>query len=115
MEKSEGIKDKDGLIKIIFRFIKYNLRIVLVIIFFTGLISFAVFGNKGLIQRFKLESEKKDLEVMLDAEIKKTKELQNEIEELKTSESKQERVAREKYGMTKEGEKIYKVIIDSTK
>lgn len=75
----------------------------------------AVFGNKGLIQRIRIESEKKDLENMLEAEIKKTKELQNEIELLKSSEFRQEQVAREKYGMTKEGEKIYKIITDSTK
>lgn len=106
---------KDGILKIIVRFIKYNLRVVFVIIFFIGLISFALFGNKGLLQRMELESEKKDLEVMLNEEMNKTKELQKEIDELKTSEKKQEQVAREKYGMTKEGEKIYKIIIDSTK
>ncbi|HMS63621.1 MAG TPA: septum formation initiator family protein [Ignavibacteria bacterium] len=106
---------KDGFLKVIFRFIKYNLRIVFVIIFFIGLISFALFGNKGLIQRMELESERKELEGSLNAEINKTKELQKQIEELKNSEAKQEQVAREKYGMTKEGEKIYKIIIDSTK
>lgn len=106
---------KDSILKIIFRFIKYNLRVVFVIIFFIGLISFALFGNKGLLQRMELESEKTDLEEMLNAEMNKTKELQKEIDELKTSEIKQEQVAREKYGMTKEGEKIYKIIIDSTK
>lgn len=112
MNNSES---RDGFLKIFFRFIKYNLRLVLVIIFFITLISMAVFGNKGLIQRIRIESEKKDLENMLEAEIKKTKELQNEIELLKSSEFRQEQVAREKYGMTKEGEKIYKIITDSTK
>lgn len=111
MKNSE---EKDSLIKIIFRYIKYNLRTVSVIVFFILLISLAVFGNKGLIQRISLETEKSELEKTLEAEIKKTKDLQNEIEELKTSEYKQEKVAREKYGMTKEGEKIYKIKIDST-
>ena len=106
---------KDGLFKIIARFFKYNMKSVLVIIFFICLLSFAVFGNKGLLQRLKLESEKKDLETQLENEIKKTKELQTEIEELKSSDTKLEKVAREKYGMTKEGEKIYKIIIDTTK
>ena len=91
------------------------MKMVLIVIFFIGLISLTLFGNKGLLQRFKLESEKKDLETLLEAELKKSKELQTEIEELKSSESVQEKVAREKYGMTKEGEKIYKIIIDSTK
>lgn len=109
---SEG---NDSLITLTARFIKYNSRIFVVIIFFIGLISFASFGNKGILQRFKLETEKIDLEKQLDAEIKKSQSLQKEIEELKSSDSKIEKVAREKYGMTKEGEKIYKVIIDSTK
>lgn len=112
MEKKDK---KDGLFKITARFFKYNLKAVFVAIFFICLISFAVFGNKGLLQRIKLESEKKDLETQLENEIKKTKELQTEIEELKSSDTKLEKVAREKYGMTKEGEKIYKIIIDTTK
>ena len=108
-------ENKSSLLKTVFRFIKYNLRTVSVIIFFIILISVAVFGNKGLLQRITLESEKKDLEGMLNAEINKTKQLQTEIEELKSSEERQEKIAREKYGMTREGEKIYKVITDSTK
>jgi len=111
----DKVKEKDNLIKDIARFIKYNLKFVFVIVFFVGLISLSVFGNKGLIQRIQLESEKKGLEEILKAEVKKTEELQKEIEELKSSENKIEKVAREKYGMTKEGEKIYKIIVDSTK
>lgn len=45
----------------------------------------------------------------------KTKELQKDIEELKSSDKKIEQTAREKYGMTKENETIYKILIDSTK
>jgi cell division protein FtsB len=41
--------------------------------------------------------------------------LQREIDELKTSDKKVEKVAREKYGMVKEGEEIYKIQVDSTK
>lgn len=104
-----------GLFTVVAKFLKYNMKTVLVLIFFAGLLSFAVFGNKGLLQRLKLESEKKDLETQLENEIKKTKELKTEIEELKSSDIKLEKVAREKYGMTKEGEKIYKIIIDTTK
>lgn len=106
---------KDGVLKKTVRFIKYNSRFVLVIIFFAGLISLAVFGNKGILQRFRLEAEKKDLENQLNEEFKKSETLRKEIEDLKTSDEKMEKVAREKYGMTKEGEKIQKVIIDSTK
>ena len=105
----------DSLLKIFVRFIKYNLKLFFIVIFFTGLITLAVFGNKGIIQRFRLETEKKELEKQLDAEYKKSDELRKEIEELKTSDEKMEKIAREKYGMTKDGEKIYKVVVDSTK
>ncbi|MEO8209145.1 MAG: septum formation initiator family protein [bacterium] len=104
-----------GLITNVARYIKYNSRVMFVILFFLGLISLAALGNKGIIQRFKLESEKKDLEKQLETEVKKSQELLKEIDELKSSDTKIEKVAREKYGMTKDGEKIYKVIIDSTK
>ncbi|MEP7145828.1 MAG: septum formation initiator family protein [bacterium] len=106
---------KNSLLKIPARFIKYNLKLFFAVIFFIGLISLAVFGNKGIIQRFRLESEKKELEKQLEAESKKSSDLRKEIEELKTSDEKMETLAREKYGMTKDGEKIYKVIVDSTK
>ncbi len=108
-------ENKDGLFRTIARFIKYNSRLVFVIIFFIGLISLAVFGNKGILQRFRLEAEKKDLENQLNEEYKKSEALRKEIEELKTSDEKMEKVAREKYGMTREGEKIQKILIDSTK
>ncbi|MBK9332441.1 MAG: septum formation initiator family protein [Ignavibacteria bacterium] len=74
-----------------------------------------VFGNKGILQKMKLEEETNELEKQIKLELDKTEELQKEIEALKSSESRLEEVAREKFGMTKDGEKIYKVIIDSTK
>ena len=107
--------EKDGILNNIARFMKYNSRLLLVLIFFAGLLSLAVFGNKGILQRYRLESERKDLEKQLDDEYKKAEVLRKEIEELRTSDEKMEKVAREKYGMTKEGETIQKVIIDSTK
>ena len=107
--------ERDGLIKNLARFMKYNSRLVLVVIFFAGLLSLAVFGNKGILQRYRLESERKELEKQLDDEYKKAEALRKEIEELRTSDEKMEKVAREKYGMTKDGETIQKIIIDSTK
>ena len=74
-----------------------------------------VFGNKGIISRIKLESEKKQLEEQFQTEINKSEELQKEINELNNSENKIEKVAREKYGLTKEGEQIYRIKVDSTK
>jgi cell division protein FtsB len=111
----ESVNSKDSLFRKAARFMKYNSRIVLLIAFFMGLISLAVFGNKGILQRFKLESERKELERQLDDEYKKSEALKKEIELLRVSDEKLEQVAREKYGMTKEGETIQKITVDSTK
>ena len=107
--------ERDGLLKNIARFMKYNSRLVLVVVFFAGLLSLAVFGNKGILQRYRLESERKELEKQLDEEYKKAETLRKEIEELRTSDEKIDKVAREKYGMTKDGETIQKIIIDRPK
>ncbi|MBS1515181.1 MAG: septum formation initiator family protein [Bacteroidetes bacterium] len=107
--------ERDGVIKSVARFIKYNKKVVLFLIVLGGLLAFASVGNKGLISRLKMESEKKGLEEQLKTEQMKTKELQKDIEELKSSDKKIEKTAREKYGMTKENETIYKILIDSTK
>ncbi len=109
------MNDRRGPLAAIARFFKYNLRLALVLIFFAGLLSFALFGNKGILQRMKLESEKEQLEKKLQEEMKRSADLQKEINDLKSSDKKIEEIAREKYGMTKEGEKIQKIIVDSTK
>ncbi|MBS1517964.1 MAG: septum formation initiator family protein [Bacteroidetes bacterium] len=111
------MKDSSGKVSLftgIARYIKYNLNLVIVVLFFIGLISMTIFGNKGILQKMKLEQETLALEQQIKAELDKTEQLQKEIDALKSSDSKLEEVAREKYGMTKDGEKIYKVIIDST-
>ncbi|MBS1492605.1 MAG: septum formation initiator family protein [Bacteroidetes bacterium] len=107
--------EKDGLLKIVMRFIKYNKKVVLFLIVLGTLLVFASIGNKGLISRLRMESERKALEVQLKEEQQKTKDLQKDIEDLKSSDKKIEQTAREKYGMTKENETIYKILIDSTK
>lgn len=74
-----------------------------------------VFGDKGLLSRMSLENEKKTFEEQLKAETNKTGELQKEILDLNNSNEKIEKVAREKYGLTRDGEKIYKIKIDTSK
>jgi cell division protein FtsB len=77
--------------------------------------AYAVFGKKGILQRVELEIEVKELREKLKDEQEKSLILQKEIEDLKSSDKKIEKVAREKYGMVKEGEEIYKIQVDSTK
>ncbi len=79
------------------------------------IVTYAVFGKKGILQRVELEMENKELQRKLKEEQEKTLILQKEVDDLKSSDKELEKMAREKYGMTKEGEEIYKVQIDSTK
>ncbi|HCA42475.1 MAG TPA: hypothetical protein DEP28_04400 [Bacteroidetes bacterium] len=106
---------KENIFTKIARFIKYNKLFTIFIIIFSLLLSLYLFGDKGLIDRVKLESDKTKLENSLKEEQQKTESLQKELNEIKTSEYKLESVAREKYGLTKEGEKIYKVLTDTIK
>jgi cell division protein FtsB len=105
----------EGFFKNIFRYIYHRRRMILYLIVLLAIISYAVFGKKGILQRVELEMENKELQQKLKEEQEKTIMLQKEIEELKSSDKKVEKVAREKYGMTKEGEEIYKIHVDSTK
>jgi cell division protein FtsB len=106
---------KDSLFKIIVRFFKYNKIAFIFLILIIIQIIISIFGSKGLLTRIKLSSEKKQLEQQFQTEIKNGGDLKKEINELNTSDKKIEKVAREKYGMTKEGEKIFRIKIDSTK
>lgn len=105
----------DGFFKNIVRYIYHRKKFFLYLVVLLAILSFAVFGKKGILQRVELEMENRQLKEKLAGEQQKTLMLQKEIEEIKTSDKKIEKVAREKYGMVKEGEEIYKVVTDSTK
>ena len=105
----------ENLLKNLIRYVYQRRRFFFYFSILLVILSYAVFGRKGILQRVELELQNRGLEQKLIYEKQKTTALQNEIELLKTSDKKIEKVAREKYGMVKEGEEIYKVVIDSTK
>ncbi len=105
----------DGFLKNVIRYIFQRRKFFLYLVVLLAILSFAVFGKKGILQRVELEMENRQLKEKLAQEQQKTIMLQKEIEEIKTSDKKIEKVAREKYGMVKEGEEIYKVVTDSAK
>jgi cell division protein FtsB len=105
----------DNFLRNISRYIYYRRRFFLYLLILLVIIAYAVFGKKGILQRVELEMENNELKQKLKDEQEKTLYLQKEIEDLKNSLNKIDEVAREKYGMVKDGEEIYKVQIDSTK
>jgi len=106
---------EEGFFKSILRYMYHRRKSFFFLFIMLALLSYAVFGKKGLLQRYELEIENRDLKEKLKNEQEKTLILQKEIEDLKTSDKKTEKVAREKYGMTKDDEEIYKIVVDSTK
>ncbi|MBL7075476.1 septum formation initiator family protein [candidate division KSB1 bacterium] len=88
---------------------KKRIRLLIAFGVLTLLVILFVGGDRGLYQIWKLSREKKHLEEQIEglkhveAEMKKReKKLQDDPEYL-------EKVAREKYGMIKKGEKVYRV------
>jgi len=106
---------EDSFGKNIFKYIYHRRKFFVYLLILVAILSYAVFGKKGILQRVELEMENRQLKEKLKTEQDKSLMLQKEIEEIKTSDKKIEKVAREKYNMVKEGEEIYKVVTDSTK
>jgi cell division protein FtsL len=109
MNKESG----EGILVKVLRFIKYNKFFTLLALVIISILIYAVLADKGLLTRFRFQNEKAKFEKQLIDERKKTDTLKKEVDSLNNSDEKIERVAREKYGMTKEGEVIYKIEVDS--
>ena len=82
------------------------LRWVLAIIFI-GLFLIFFTGNKSLFRLYSLHKEEKKLKKQHENLLQQNRELENEINNLKTDEKHLEKVAREKFNMKKEGEEVY--------
>ena len=86
-----------------------NRNTVLTFLVVVPVASFMIFSNKGFLQRVRLESEKQEI----NEKIAKAKEEQKLLLEQSKALDKDpraiEKVAREKYGMVKPGETVYKV------
>ena len=69
-----------------------------------------LFNDRGLISWYKYTQEKNRIEAELDSLKTEEVRLREEIERLKFAPEYMEKLAREKYGMAKKGEKVYKVV-----
>jgi cell division protein FtsB len=72
-------------------------------------IGYGVVGNHGILQRIRLQHDKAALERKIRDANEETKVLQQETKDLDTSKAAIEKVARERYGMARQGERVYKV------
>jgi|WetSurMetagenome_2_1015567.scaffolds.fasta_scaffold405360_2 cell division protein FtsB len=86
-----------------------NKRAMIGLIVGVPLSLFLLFGGHGIVQRVRLQNQKKELEAKLLQAAQETKQLQAESKALDGDKRAIEKVAREKYGMAREGETVYKV------
>lgn len=86
-----------------------NKRAMLGLLIGIPLVLFLLFGNHGVVQRIKLQSQKTELEAKILQAEAETKQLQAESKALDGDTKAIEKVAREKYGMIRDGETVYKV------
>ena len=70
---------------------------------------YAFFNSNGIYQRIKLENQKKEVLEKIQIAEEERKKLQEQSKALDGDKKAIEKVAREKYGMVREGEKVYKV------
>ncbi|MDI6765441.1 MAG: septum formation initiator family protein [Bacteroidota bacterium] len=68
-----------------------------------------MFSNKGIIQRLTLEREKEAMRIKINQTLQEQQKLQQQSKALDSDPKAIEKVAREKYGMIRDGETVYKV------
>ncbi len=86
-----------------------NKRATAVALFGVMVAGFIVFGNHGILQRIRLAEQKAELERKIREADAETKSLQAQSKALDGDKKAIEKVARERYGMVRQGEKVYKV------
>ncbi len=89
------------------RFFKNKKLLWSVVILFivAGMVTFS---DKGLLQRYHLQKQKEEMATLIQQARVDSMQLQKQSADLDTSKFAVEKVAREKYGMIREGETVYK-------
>jgi cell division protein FtsB len=87
--------------------LRYKKRLLLVIALLAIILGFILFSSYGVVTRVKLTSDKQKKYEELKNLIMQNDSLRNVIKDMKSDTTEIERLAREKYGMIKKGEKVY--------
>jgi cell division protein FtsB len=86
-----------------------NIKYLLVLAVLLTIISFLLFNEFGVVKYLKLKSEIKDIEFRIKEAEENIEKMNAEIDSLKNSDVKIEKVAREEYHMLKENEEALEV------
>jgi cell division protein FtsB len=96
-------------LKEIVRSAKRNKRRTLLLILAFLLLLYLLFDNKGIIARLSLEVQRREWNEKLKADSAEIARLKEQIKALESDKKTLEKTAREKYGMAREGETIYRI------
>ncbi len=102
------IQNRAPLKSITRKVLKNKLR-TLILIVGTFLFAFALFGNHGILTRIRLERQRTEMMEKVRQAEEDTRKLQLQIKALEGDKKTIEKIAREKYGMVREGETVYRV------
>lgn len=83
--------------------------VLVVLLVGVPLAMFILFSNKGVLKRLSLEAEKSSMEDKIETAQHEQQELLQQSKALDSDPRAIEKVAREKYGMIREGETVYKI------
>ena len=73
------------------------------------LLLYILVDNKGIIARIRLESQQQEMTEKVKAAEEETKQLQSNLKALQGDKKTVEKIARERHGMVRQGETVYKV------
>ncbi len=90
--------------------VKENKRATVIVIASFLLFLYVLFNNNGVVPRIMLEMEKTAMLEKIRAAEEEQKKLKDQSKALDGDPKAVEKVAREKYGMVRENEKVYKVV-----
>lgn len=100
----KGFNLKDKALKLL-----KNKRFVFRFVLGSGIVLYVLLGSHGVVQRIRLQHQKSEMTAKIDEAEAETKRLQAESNALDGNPRAIEKVAREKHGMIREGETVYKV------
>lgn len=90
--------------------VKENKRTTAIVIGAVILLLYVIFNSNGLLSRVRLELQKKEVLEKIRIAEEEQKKLKDQSKALDGDPKAVEKVAREKYGMVRENEKVYKVV-----
>lgn len=108
MEFYRKIQNRTPLKSLTRKLLKNKLR-TFILIAGTFLFSYALFGNHGVLTRIRLERQRTEMLEKVRLAEEETKKLQVQIKALEGDPQTIEKIAREKYGMARDGETVYRV------